>query len=93
MILDSVKIKSEVVVLIMFKILNLLYDWLMKGLFDVIFCCNVLIYFDWVIQVELIVWYYVLFSQGGYLMLGYSESLLVDYIGFEVVGRMVFCRL
>jgi len=90
---DSVKIKSEVAALITFKTLNLLHDWPMKGPFDVIFCRNVLIYFDRATQAELIARYHALLSQGGYLMLGHSESLPADYIGFEVVGRTVFRRL
>ena len=46
----------------------------MKG-FDVIFCCNVLIYFDLVSKRRVIQHYYNNLLPHGYLFLGHSESL------------------
>jgi chemotaxis protein methyltransferase CheR len=46
----------------------------MKGL-DVIFCCNVLIYFDLVSKRRVIQHYYNNLLPHGYLFLGHSESL------------------
>ena len=62
--------------LIAFKQLNLLHAWPMKGPFDVIFCRNVMIYFDNETRRELIARYAGLLRPGGYFYLGHSESLL-----------------
>lgn len=90
---DSVKVKNEVRDLITFKQLNLLHDWPMKGPFDVIFCRNVLIYFDRATQAGLITRYHELLAEGGCLMLGHSESLPSNYSGFDVVGRTIFRKV
>jgi chemotaxis protein methyltransferase CheR len=42
---------------------------------DVIFCCNVLIYFDMPSKQQVITYLYDALNPGGYLFIGYSESL------------------
>ncbi len=66
---------TELQSLITFKQLNLLHEWPMKGPFDVIFCRNVVIYFDKETQQELFARYYDLLAPGGLLMLRHSENL------------------
>ena len=46
----------------------------LKGL-DLIFCCNVLIYFDMVSKRKVVQHFYSNLMAGGYLFLGHSESL------------------
>jgi chemotaxis protein methyltransferase CheR len=60
--------------LIRFAHLNLMGDWPMKGPFDLIFCRNVMIYFDKPTQNTLINRYYDLLCDGGVLFVGHSES-------------------
>ena len=55
--------------------LNLLGDWRMKGKFDLIFCRNVMIYFDKPTQETLVNRYWNVLNPGGYLFIGHSESL------------------
>jgi chemotaxis protein methyltransferase CheR len=55
--------------------LNLLDAWPMKGPFNVIFCRNVMIYFDRPTQQQLINRFYDLLEPGGYLLVGHSEGL------------------
>lgn len=55
--------------------LNLIEQWPMKGLFNVIFCRNVMIYFDRATQQSLINRFYEYLEPGGYLFVGHSEGL------------------
>lgn len=76
--------------LLTFKQLNLLHEWPMKGPFDVIFCRNVIIYFDKKTQQELFARYYDILAPGGILLLGHSENLGIYQKYFENIGRTIF---
>lgn len=86
----QVKVIKGLKDLITFKCLNLLHDWPMKGPFDVIFCRNVIIYFDKETQQELFSRYYELLKPGGLLILGHSESLGKYQQYFYNEGRTIF---
>ena len=69
------QLKDDVSSIIQFSWLNLMEAWPMKGLFNVIFCRNVMIYFDRPTQQKLINRFWALIEPGGYLFVGHSESL------------------
>ena len=87
---NKVKVDSSLQKIITFKQLNLLHEWPLKGPFDIIFCRNVIIYFDKKTQQELFERYYDLLAPGGLLMLGHSENLGAYQKYFENVGRTIF---
>lgn len=61
--------------LVRFHYLNLADPWPMKGPFQVIFCRNVMIYFDRDTQEELVHRFHDYLAPGGYFFVGHSESL------------------
>lgn len=56
--------------------LNLFGEWPMRQQYDVIFCRNVMIYFDDTATSELIARFSRLLRPGGYLYIGHSERLI-----------------
>ena len=69
------RIKSEVRALIEFKQWNLMEDCSRLGKFSVIFCRNVMIYFDQATQQRVVNRLAAQLEPGGYLLIGHSESL------------------
>lgn len=86
----KVKVGDEIKALVDFKQLNLMHKWPMTEKFDVIFCRNVIIYFDKPTQKTLFGKYCDMLNPGGYLILGHSESMGVDTGGFEFVGKTTY---
>ncbi len=87
------EIAEEVRECIRFRRLNLLEPWPMKGLFDVIFCRNVAIYFDKKTQRALVDRYANCLRPGGLLFLGHAESLIGVSERFDVAGKTAYRRL
>jgi chemotaxis protein methyltransferase CheR len=74
----KLQVRPEVKKLITFSRLNLQDDskmLFMKGM-DLVFCCNVLIYFDGVSKSKVINHFFTNLNFGGYFFLGTSESLM-----------------
>lgn len=70
-------LNEEVKKLVKFMNLNLIDPNHMRSVTncDVIFCCNVLIYFDLPSKQKVVNYLYDALNKGGYLFIGYSESL------------------
>lgn len=64
--------------LVSFRELNLHGDWPMKGRFDVIFCRNVVIYFDAPSQDRLWRRFEAALADGGWLFVGHSERVTAN---------------
>jgi len=84
------EVRDELKALAHFKRLNLLAQWPMKGPFDIIFCRNVLIYFDQQTKDKLIDRYAKLLRPGGYLFIGHSESMKRDHGVFDSLGHTIY---
>jgi len=57
---------------------------ILLGKMDVIFCRNVIIYFDQVAKKRVVETFYRTLRDGGYLLLGHAESLLNTTTAFEL---------
>jgi len=64
----------------------------MKGPFDVVFCRNVMIYFDNAVKKRLVDDIYRLLKPDGYLMTGHSESLTGLGTNFKSVQPAVYIK-
>ena len=74
--------------MVSFKLLNLYDDLSMKAMlnFDIIYCANVLIYFDIKSKVKVVSHLYNSLYKGGYLFIGYSETLHGISKAFKLVS-------
>lgn len=89
---EQIQVKQSVREIITFKPLNLLHKWPMKGPFDVIFCRNVVIYFNADTQRVLFDRYADILSADGTLFIGHSESLHKVCTRFDSLGRTIYQR-
>lgn len=81
---------AEAASLVTFKKLNLLDTWPMAGPFDVIFCRNVVIYFDKPTQKVLFERMANILVDRGYLFIGHSESLFKVSERFKLIDRNTY---
>jgi len=86
----QMKVSPDLQDMITFKQLNLMHDWPMQGPFDIIFCRNVVIYFNKDTQRELFDRYANLLADDGYLFVGHSESLHKVTNRFQLIGKTIY---
>ena len=70
-----VKIKEDLRRMVHFDRFNLMGDFPWRDAIDVIFCRNVMIYFDRETQQALVTKFHQALSPGGFLFIGHSESI------------------
>jgi chemotaxis protein methyltransferase CheR len=90
---DRIQMSDELKELIAFKQLNLLEHWPMSGVFDAIFCRNVVIYFDKPTQKKLFNRMADLIKPDGWLYIGHSENLHNVCDRFELIGKTIYKRI
>ena len=90
---NLVRVVPELRERIRFRQLNLKNKWPMRGPFDVIFCRNVVIYFDKEMQKKLFNRFADILAPNGYLFIGHSESLFGISDRFEVAGRTIYKKI
>lgn len=88
---NRVHVKPTLTSLIRFRQLNFLDDpWPMRAPFDVIFCRNVLIYFDKATQRRLLERMAGMLVPNGFLMLGHAEAIHgFDHL-YRAVGHSIY---
>lgn len=79
------KIKTHLSSRVDFKHLNLIDSFSSLGKFDIIFCRNVLIYFNVELKLDILKRMHASLNPGGYLFLGGSEALSGLSSLFEIV--------
>jgi chemotaxis protein methyltransferase CheR len=83
-------VAPEIKRLVTFNPLNLLKPWPMRGPFDIIFCRNVMIYFDQLTRETLVSRFGSMLVTDGYLCLGHSESIHGGSAPFRLVGKTIY---
>ncbi len=86
---EKVKVDEKLQELITFKPLNLMNDWPMRGQFDVLFCRNVVIYFNKDTQKVLFDRFANIMKDDAYMFLGHSESLFNVTDRFANMGQTI----
>jgi len=88
----AVRMSDRVRSLIRFNELNLLGAWPMTGGFDVIFCRNVMIYFNDDTQFKLCKRFAELLPAGGTLFIGHSERIDEGRLPLDLVGQTIYVK-
>ena len=88
---EAVKIKPHIAGMVVFRRVNLMDDrYPIKSLLDVIFCRNVMIYFDRKTQAAVLSRLSRYLKPGGYLFMGHSESLHGISDGFQYIAPTIY---
>lgn len=87
---NRISMAPEIRRLATFARINLLDEYPFKGPFDVIFCRNVMIYFDQQTRERLVNRFWKYLASGGYLFIGLSENLTGLNHRFEYASPAVY---
>ncbi|OCN03174.1 chemotaxis protein CheR [Clostridium sp. W14A] len=82
----SEEVKKEVI----FRSLNLMDAFPFRQPFDLIFCRNVMIYFEQETKNKLIQKFYDSLKPGGYLLIGHSETVQRDTVPFRYIEPSIY---
>lgn len=86
-------ISDEVKNHVTFRLFNLMEPFPFKNPFDIIFCRNVMIYFDRDVQERLVNNFYDSLSNNGFLFIGHSESLIQIKHQFNYHEPTIYVKL
>jgi chemotaxis protein methyltransferase CheR len=85
---DMWQIAPDIRAMVKYRQLNLLSDFSHLGLFDLIFCRNVLIYFDQETKIDVLNRLVHATARDGYLVLGAAETVVGLTDGFKPVAEL-----
>ena len=89
---DKVKVKDAVRKFVTLKQVNLMDSWSFRGPFDIIFCRNVMIYFDHDTRERLVNRFLKLLRPGGVFVIGSAETLAGMNTPFQTVQPSVYVK-
>ncbi|MDB5672056.1 MAG: protein-glutamate O-methyltransferase CheR [Alphaproteobacteria bacterium] len=90
---DEFAMSPEARRLVTARVLNLFGPWPMTRQYDVIFCRNVMIYFDASAKAELEARFVEMLTPGGYLYVGHSERLIGPAAGsMTPCGQTIYVK-
>ncbi len=88
----KVRVRKELRDMITFQQVNLMQEWPNKDKFDVVFCRNVVIYFDKPTQKVLFNRFADSIKPEQHLFIGHSETLHKLTDRFELIGKTIYRR-
>jgi chemotaxis protein methyltransferase CheR len=88
---DTFRVGEDARALVRFNELNLLGNWPMRGRFDLIFCRNVMIYFDEETQNRIWSRFAGVLQPHGTLCIGHSERITTERLPFGLVAQTTYC--
>ena len=89
---EGYEVKPQVKDMVTFRSFNLMEPFPFQNNFDMIFCRNVMIYFDAKIQQELISKFYDVLTVGGLLFIGHSESLVNKQHNYRYLEPTIYIK-
>ena len=89
---DHWKVKPHLRAMVNVAQLNLMAEWPMRGQFDVIFCRNVMIYFDGPTREKLVGRFAKLLRPGGILAVGSAETLAGMNVGLKAAMASLYVK-
>jgi chemotaxis protein methyltransferase CheR len=90
---ELLEVKPVIKNLVRCRHLNLMDPWPMKKGFNIVFCRNVMIYFDKVTQQGLVGRFQRVIRPGGVLIVGHCESLAGMGQGFRCVSPTIYQKI
>ena len=87
---DSYQVVESIRKDVAFRQINLKNELKVKGNLDIIFCRNVMIYFDAQTKDELVNKFAKLLKPGGYLIIGHAESVNRDKVKLKYIKPSIY---
>ena len=88
---DCFQVNSEIRKQVVYRVFNLMDSIpYKKHPFDLIFCRNVMIYFDAQTKIDLVNRFYDVLAPGGYLFIGHAESIPRDATGYKYIKPAIY---
>jgi chemotaxis protein methyltransferase CheR len=85
-------VKDEIKENITYRLFNLMDDYNFQKGFDIIFCRNVMIYFNNNIQEKIVNKFYKTLVPGGLLFISHSESLVNKEHNYKYIGPSIYMK-